>query len=292
MKNDIWRALLASLVLFGAGIAQGSVEREVAREGDGPRLSAAAREAFAQAYTLVERCRGLTGPERSHRIEAAASAYDALVARFDDEPRAAAEAAFRAAEQWRRHGSLPLAEKDYLHAADRDLQRYGQRALLGAADMQRRQHRYEAAAETYRRAEKVDPGTSRAQHARLWIARMVQQQGELERAIELFQAALESAPTPRLELDTVDLLAKAWIAKGDLDSAEAVIAHADKIVARNRDGDPVVAERLRRAAERLPARRALRRAIDERDDVGGDAVRLDEHRRKQGDAGGSTGKGK
>ena len=97
------------------------------------------------------------------------------------------------------------------------------------------------------------------------------------------RARRAGAPTPRQEIDTADFLAKAWIAKGDLESAEAVIAHAEKVAARHRDGDPVVAERLRRAAERLSARRALRRALDERHDAAGDAVRLDEHRRRRGE---------
>ncbi|MFN3242690.1 MAG: tetratricopeptide repeat protein [Planctomycetota bacterium] len=265
-----------------AGEVEPKVDEPSKKVATAPKLSDAARAAIGEARALAKASRGKNGPERARSLELAASAFDRCVARFEAEPRAAALAAWSAAELWRRHGSLLLAEKDYLHAASCDAPRYGQRGLLGAADMQRRQQRLEEAMKSYAAAEKVDPATSRAQRARLWMARMLQSQDKIDAAIARFQAALESAPSPRQAIDAADFLAKAWIVKGDLESAGFVIEHAEKLVREHEDGDPIVAERLRRACQRMSARKALQRALDDKHDAAGDAVRLDEHRRKNG----------
>jgi len=283
MMRSMTRGWLLGCLVTAALVAQEGGEKPPApKEKAAPRISAEARAALGEARVLEKASRGKNGPERARSLEVAASAFDRCVARFDDEPVAAAVAAWSAAELWRRHGSLMLAEKDYLHAARCDASRYGQRGLLGAADMQRRQQRIELAMKTYAAAEKCDPATSRAQRARLWMARLLQAQDKLDQAIARFQAALESAPSPRQAIDAADFLAKAWIAKGELDSAGFVIEHAEKLAREHREGDPILAERLRRACQRMSARKALQRALDEKHDAAGDAVRLDEHRRKNG----------
>ncbi|HEB52445.1 MAG TPA: tetratricopeptide repeat protein [bacterium] len=272
-----WVVVLVALAAAAAQDDKGQDDK-----GTATGISAAARAALAEARKVSDGCKGKVGPARSRALEVAAGTYDRLVARLSGEPAAAAVAAWSAAVLWRRHGSLPLAEKDYLHAAKCDPARYAQRALLGAADMQRRQQRREEAAKTYARAAAVDPRTIRAQTARLWIARMLLQDGQVDRAIEKFQAALESAPTPRQAIITADHLCKAWIAKGDLTAASDVLAHVDGLVEQAAGGDPIAAERLRRASERMSARRALRRAADREHEAAKDAVRLDEHRRRRG----------
>jgi tetratricopeptide (TPR) repeat protein len=280
-----------SVLLFvGALSAQGQdpAPAESAQEREAPPKSEAARAALDKAEELAKAARGKGGPELSRALEVAAGAYDGVAAAFAAEPAVAAEAAWTAAELWRRQGSLPLAEKDYLFAADKDPVRYGQRGLLGAADMQRRQERTEDAMKTYARAEKVDPRTSRAQDARLWQARLLLAGEQVDAALTAFQAALESAPSPSRAIEAANFLAGAWIQKGDLDAAERAIEHARK-VADAGDEDPVVAERLKQAFERMSARRALQRARDEQNGAGADAVRLDEHRRKQGGSGGGGG---
>ena len=291
------RIVCAGLLLLGCAMAQVPVvEAEEAttesKEGDAdglkltaPKLSAEARTAIQEARKLEKEARKVTGPARSRKLEVAAAQFDRLVAKFEAEPEAAALAAWTAAGIWRRHGSAPLAEKDYLYAAKTNAARYGQRALLGAADMQRRQERVEDAMKTYALAEAVDPRSSNAQEARLWVARMLQGSNQIDAAIEKFQAALESAPSARQGIDAADYLAKAWIVKGDLDAAGFVIDHAEKLVASEQDGDAVLAERLRRAFERMSARKALQRALDEKTGVKQDAVRLDaDLRRGAGEA--------
>ena len=315
------RVVMIGALLLGSLMAQGSVReaepapakpvaKRVVPKSMAPKLSAEARLAFAEARQLEKNSRKVSGPARSRKLELAASCFDRLVAKFEAEPQVAAQAAWHAAELWRRHGSAPLAEKDYLFAAKAHAVRYGQRGLLAAADMQRRQLRTEDAMATYAQAERVDPRTGRAQSARLWMARMLLTDGKVEQAIERLQAALESAPSPRLmqlmprtavtgaydhgsyaALERVaDHLAKAWIIKGDLKAAGFVIDHAQKLVDGERGGDPIVAERLRRAFDRMSAKKALQRALDQKTGAAKDAVRLDEHRRREASKAAKAGK--
>ncbi len=274
----IERMSCAGVALFACLLsAPGSAQVE----SPAPAPRAAVRAALGKARGLAALARRQMGPARSRALEQAAAAYDRCVARFEATPAVAAFAAWSAAELWRRHGSMLLAEKDYLHAARWDPRRYGQRGLLGAADMQRRQRRPEDARKTYREAERIDPRTGYAHRARLWLARMLQADGELDRAIEGYQAALESAPTPRRAVEVADLLAKAWIAKGDLESAGFVLEHVEQLVRDAGSQNDRESEWLRRASREMPARKALQRALDKVRDAGGDAVRLDDHLRRR-----------
>jgi hypothetical protein len=85
-----------------------------------PAMSEAGKKALAGARDAAQKLRGLRGPERAPALEAAASAYDKVVADFGGEPAVAAFAAITAADLWRQQGSLPLAEKAYLRAAELD----------------------------------------------------------------------------------------------------------------------------------------------------------------------------
>ena len=274
-----------SVLLVGASLlAQSSGEERVV--GSPPRAArrtvpAPVQAAMRDAGRLADAARRARGPARSRALELAAAAYDRCVAASDAMPAAAAEAAWAAAELWRRQGSPMLAEKDYLHASKCDAGRYGQRGLFGAAEMQRRQQRLQAAMRTYADSERIDPRTGYAHRARLWMARIVLARGAVDRAIGRFQAALESAPTPRRAIEAADLLAKAWIQKGELDSAGFVLDHVDQLVGDHQGGDPARAARLRRASREMSARRALRRALDKARDVAADAIRLDEHLRQK-----------
>ena len=256
-----------------------------------PKLSAEALLKLAAARKLELACRQVSGPARSRKLELAAVAFDRLVIQFQLEPAAAAQAAWSAAQIWRRHGSAALAEKGYLRAARSHAVRYEQRGLLGAADMQRRQRRTKDAMKTYALAEAADPRTSHAQAARLWIARMLMDRSQVDRAIEKFQAALESAPSPRQGLDAANYLAKAWIVKGDLEAAGFVIEYAEQLTEQAEQaeqGGSVAARQLRLACDRMSARKALQRALDATTGAGADAVRLDEYRRRNARRKGSS----
>lgn len=285
------RVVMVGLLLLGCALGQMPTKKS-SLDGKHPvqtsevvhvaqsKLSAEARSMLAAARKLELACKQVSGPARSRKLELAAVGFDRLVVRFESEPAASAQAAWSAAQIWRRHGSKALAEKGYLHAARSHAVRYRQRGLLGAADMQRRQRRVKDAMKTYALAEAADPRTSHAQAARLWIARMLMERSQVDRAIEKFQAALESAPSPRQGLDAANYLAKAWIVKGDLDAAGFVIEHAENLVEQEAGADSINHEQLRRACERMSSRKALQRALDAKRDAGADAVRLDEYRRR------------
>ena len=237
---------------------------------------------WERARQLAAAVAGKFGAPRARALEVAAAAYERCIPEGGCGA-AAACAAWAAAELWRRHGSLLLAERWYLVAARRDGARFGQRGLSAAADMQRRQGRSKDALRTYAEAELVDPRTTRAQRARVWIGRLLMARGLLDRGTTQLQAALECARTPRQEITCANELAKAWITRGDLDRAGAVIAHVDRLLLDVGDQDPRERDRLRRAIGAMSARRALQRALDVQHGHAADAVHLDEHRRRHRD---------
>lgn len=273
MKTTRKNLLMTTLTMFslmlalpaqaGSPPAPGAAETPAA--GKSParaRLSEAAKAAIAAAKDLTGRIKGLDGGERAMAIEAAANAYDKITTDFAVEPAAAAQAAFAAGELWQRQGSLPLAERDFLLAAQLDPQRFGQRGLLEAAEAQRRQKQFDKALATFAQAAAADPASARAHEARLSIGKVQQQSGQVEAAIAAFQAALEACEKPRQVIETCDLLAKAQLQKGDLGAAERAIAHAEQAVANVAEPDPVVRERLQKALTGMGARKAVQKARD------------------------------
>lgn len=243
-----------------------------------PSLSEAGKKALAGAKEAAAALRSLRGPERKPALEAAATAYDKVVADFGGEPAVGAFAAIAAADLWRQQGSLPLAEKAYLRAAELDGPRYGQRGLMGAGDMQRRQKRVDEAMATYAKAIALEPGSSRAQEMRLWQARLLQGGGKLDEAIVAFQAALESADPGSQVVEACNFLALAWIEKGDLDAAGRALEHAEQAVTAAADEDPQTVERLKKAIDGMSARKALQRTRDAQNGAAKDAAQLEASR--------------
>jgi tetratricopeptide (TPR) repeat protein len=273
-----WLSLAAPVVAQAGGEAGGkpaSATEAAASKSARPKTSEAGRAALAAAKEHANRARGLRGPERNHALEVAAAAYDKVAADFSGEPAVAAVAAFTAAELWRQQGSLALAEKDFLLAASIDASRFGQRGLLGAADMQRRQKRNDEAMATYVKAAALEPGSARAQDARLWQGRLLQGAERLDEAIAAFQTALESATPGTQTIEASNFLALAWIDKGDLDAAARAIDHAEQSVTELGEEDPVVQERLHKSLEAMSAKKALQRARDKKNQAGKDAVGLE-----------------
>lgn len=286
------KMLLSTFVLFAAAVPVASQKapppagKPAAEATAGKPVAAklvysdAAKSALGGAKELALHTRGLRGPERLRALEAAAVAYDKVAADFASEPVAAAAAAWAAAGIWRQQGSLPLAEKDYLLAAQLDGPRFAQRALLGAADMQRRQKRSDEAMATYAKVIAIDPSSARAQDARLWQARLLQVGDRIDEAIVAFQAALETADPGSETIEACNFLALAWIDKGDLDAAGLVLEHAEQAVAGMHEEDPIVAERHKKALDDMPARKSLQRARDKKNEAGKDAAGLEASRAK------------
>lgn len=271
------RCVLAVCVMLGAMVGvvaqDGGEPTKVARER--PAVSDAGRAALATGRETLGALRGLRGADRKAALERAATAHDRIGEQFAAEPAVAAAAAFTAADLWRQQGSLALAEKDYLRAAALDAPRFAQRGLLGAADMQRRQQRADEAMATYQRAEAVEAGSSRAQDARLWRARLLQAADRLDEAVPAFQTALECAARPAQVVEACNFLALALVQKGDLDAAVRALEHAEHAIETAAEDDPVVAERQHAWLEAMSARKALQRARDQQNGAGKDAVEFD-----------------
>ena len=273
----IWLSLAAPVVAQAgseAGTKPAPAEAGAAKSAR-IKTSEAGRAALNAAKEIANGARGLRGPERNRALELAAAAYDKVAADFSGEPAVAASAAFTAAELWRQQGSLAPAEKDYLLAASIDASRFGQRGMLGAADMQRRQKRNDEAMATYAKAASLEPGSARAHDARLWQARLLHTAQRLDDAITAFQSALESATPGTQTIEASNFLALAWIDKGDLDAAARAIDHAEQSVTELGEEDPVVQERLHKSLEAMSAKKALQRARDNKNQAGKDAVGLE-----------------
>ncbi len=277
--------MLAAFALpIAAQNGEGNAQKKAVAEASAEKaqakvvLSQAGRAALAAAKEVAARTRGLRGPERAQALEAAATAYDKVIAGFTAEAPVAAIAAITAADLWRQQGSLPIAEKDYLLAAQLDGPRYGQRALLGVADMQRRQKRTDEALATYQKVAAIDPSSARAHEARLWQARLLQGSERIDDAILAFQAALESADAGAQTTETCNFLALALLDKGDLDAAGRAIEHAEQSVTSLEEEDPIVQERLKKGLESMSAKKALQRLRDKQNGVGKDAAGLEEGR--------------
>jgi tetratricopeptide (TPR) repeat protein len=147
--------------------------------------------------------------------------------------------------------------------------------------MQRRQKRNDEAMATYAKAAGVEPGSARAQDARLWQARLLQAAQRLDDAITAFQSALECATPGTQTIEASNFLALAFVDKGDLDAAARAIDHAEQSVTELGEEDPVVQERLHKSLEAMSAKKALQRARDKKNQAGKDAVGL-EAGREQG----------
>ena len=257
-----------------------------AKKPSRPAASSAAREALRGAKALEEQVKGKKDAERLAALEQAARAYEKVALDFAAEPTVAAGARFSEADLSRRHGSLALAEQSFLAAATLDAARFGQRGTLEAADMQRRQKKLEAALQGYAAAAALDPASSRAHDARLWQARLLQEMGRNEQALEQFRAALESAEKPRLVIEAANFLARALVEKGDLDGASRAIGQAEEAVQGAGEDDAAEGQRLRKLLEEMSSRRALQRARDKQTGAAKDAQQLEAAQK----AGGSTSK--
>ncbi|MCA8948311.1 MAG: hypothetical protein KDE27_02340 [Planctomycetes bacterium] len=266
---------LKGLVLVWTLATIGLAQAEVAP----PATTAAGREALTRCRELASRVKGLRGNERLAALAEAASNYDRVAEGFAGEPRVAAQASYAAAELWRRHGSLPFAERDYARAAEVDRPRFGPRGLLGSADMQRRQQRFEDALGTYDKVVEAAANSPQAQLARLAKAKLLQRMDRLPAAVAAAQVALECARPGRQVLDACNVLALVQIQAGDLDAAERALEYARESVDDLADAEPERLERQRRAVEAMSGWRALRRARDRQTDAAADAARLEADRK-------------
>jgi tetratricopeptide (TPR) repeat protein len=284
----MWVLLVAAAPVFAQTRTEGKPEAKPAAEASAakpgkkpakPKPSPAAHAALQAAKGLAAAVKTADLGSRPQAMTAAAQAYEKVAIDFAVEPIAAAQALFAAGELWRRQGSLPQAEKDFLSAAGLDPADYGQRATLEAADVQRRGKQLDKALVTYGQVVTMDSGTARAEEARLWQGRLLQGMGRLDEAAAAFQTAVANSSRPRQLIEASNFLAKALIQKGDFAAAERAIEHAEVAAMEAADGDETEAERLKKALEDMSAKKALQKARDKQDKPAKDARALEDSRR-------------
>lgn len=241
------------------------------------KLSPEGRQALAGARAVADRVAGLEDEARQTALAEAAKAYEAVLSSHANDKAACAQANFESAELWRRHGSLDLAEKAYARAAELDAYRYAERGLIQVAHMQRRQGRVEAANGVYKSVATLNPTSSRAHEARLWVGRTLESMDKPDEAIAAYRAAVDAAGRVRQVIEACNWLAKALVTTGDLAGAEAAIARADLAVEQAPDEERSAS--VMKALTEMSARKALQRAKDKKSGAHEDARKLEKGRR-------------
>jgi tetratricopeptide (TPR) repeat protein len=264
LTTCVLRATLLALSLLTALLAQPQATPSAQRPSP--------KQALEQARALAAQAKGKSGAERAAALEAGAKAYQNVAATHAADPGVVAEAAFEAAELWRRKGALADAEANYRAALDADRGRYGPRASFELAHLLRRGKKFDAAVELYREVAAMQPGSARAHSALLWVGRTLQAATRLDDAIVAFETALQAAPTPASLITTANWLAKVKIKQGDHEGARATIADVDRRVAADVAGDTPGAKRLQTALAEMSARRSLQRSLDKKNNAAADAL--------------------
>ena len=255
--------------------AQGTPQPEVVKQ-ESVAKTVSISTAVAVARKAEKDCKGLRGPAREAAMKRAAEAWCA-VARLGDEQgdaSAGARGHYQAGLVHRRRGALAEAEAEFVACLKIDKGRYKERALYEQAQVLRRRKKFDEAAASYRAASTVNPTSSRAAEARLWIGRCLSAKGDHKAAIESLRVALESAERPKFVIKTTNYLAREMIVVGDLDGAEAAIAHAEQATTDDRAQGGKVGARIQKMLDGMSARRELRRARDKREAVGEQADRV------------------
>jgi tetratricopeptide (TPR) repeat protein len=266
MNNPLSTCLTTGILFFVALSASATPAQEATtgktQQTKPLPISKEARTALKEAKAVAAKSKGLKGEARSNALIAGAKAYEAVAARFDSEAGACGNAWFAAAELWRRSSSLEAAAKAYGLAADRDPARYQERSWLQLAHIARRQKKDERALDLYKKVARLKSGTARTHQARVWIGRCFEQQKKPEQAIDAYRQALSLTTKPRRVLEISNRLANCLIKQGKLDQAGAVIRQAEAAAAPELAKKGPRAKSLRRALDRMSARKALQRARD------------------------------
>ena len=237
-----------------------------------PASGADAKASLARAAGLVEAMKGVKGPERLDGMRKAAEAYDQVAQSFASDAPTVARARFEAGECWRRAGEFEAAARAYGQALDGEPGRYEQRAAFERAGVLRRLDRFDEALVGYRRAAALGPEGVRAHAARVWVATVLESQGELGHAMAAFRAAVDAAVGARRTVEACDELAKALLRGGDLEGAAAALERADTAAAPVLEAGGEEAARMRRVLDELGSRRQLTRARDRAQGTARDAI--------------------
>jgi tetratricopeptide (TPR) repeat protein len=264
---------LVAAVLAGAATL-------LAQDGAKPRGKSGAADAPAQqiveqmrqAEELASRAKGLKGDARNEALARAAQAFRAIVDAHPEDQQKCARAWFRIGDLERGKSDLAAAEVAYAHAAELDGDRYGERALLECAHMQRRLARVDEAIATYRKVAAMNPDSERAHDARVWIGTCLESKGDLDGAIDTFSEALRTTTEPARVIELCNKLANALVDRGDLNGAATAIARAEEAVP---SGDEDDIPRLRKSVESMSARKALQKARDKAAHAHEDAQQLE-----------------
>ncbi|GEM_PF-3003727 len=237
-----------------------------------PRVLAA-RKKMVEAGKLGTRKKGIGSEQRVANIHEALGRLARIEAEARDLPVVAAEAAFRQAVFLVRLGRLEDGVAAFKRAAASDTRRYGARALYEAGRAWSRGKRAAKALEEWKAAWATkDP--KYGVRARLEIGHALLLLGRAEEARKHWKSMAEDANVdPVFRVRAYDALARQYLDAREWAEARTVLRRADETLGAAATGDGKKARSVRKALDRMLARKRLERILEKELERGG-ALRL------------------
>ncbi|GJM23402.1 MAG: hypothetical protein DHS20C15_33170 [Planctomycetota bacterium] len=232
--------------------------------GEGEEEGATGEAALNEARAVKQAAYELeAGEARSAALLAAAEAYSRVSQNERFELAARVEAAYRAGELLRTHGSTELAVERFArcvrlgeaaHVEEQPkLREFAARALLEQAHVQRRGKRFAEAAAGYAEVSaRFAEVSRRAAQARGWQLRMLLEQEQLDAAVSLGGELVKHLDDDPLEsVQGVDRLGAVLVEAGQEPEAQALVERLQQALSPHLEGEGAAVERLRLALQEL-----------------------------------------
>lgn len=229
MLTAMSRAALCALlaVPFALPAARGAEGTEKTSKAQG-----GARQALDQAQKLRRAASKKVGEERRAQLESAIAAYRKVVDECKDEPREAAEAAFRAGEIERSLGDAAGAREAFEKsvALGKSAPQFGARALNELAHLARREKKLDAAMALYKRVPAEYPQQeAEGARAMTWVGKLLVEQGKAAEARASWLAIGDQFKSqPVLAIRAADLAAMSLVQANDEAGASAIVEQVEK----------------------------------------------------------------
>ncbi len=178
----------------------------------------------------------------------------------------AAEASFRAAEQWRCVGESALALAELEHARRLGAEtEFRARAGLEIAHIERRRRRWSPALDRYLEVASDASAAARwREDAAIWAGKTYAALGELEEARRRLVHVAGTALDPLTRIRAFDEWALTYLVHDDVEAAAGALARCREALAEAANEATELGERVRKALSRMRCIPAIERAVAKR----------------------------
>lgn len=225
-----------------------------------------AQAQLKHATGLKQALRGTDGEGKVAARKEAIRAYRAVREYFEGDAKACAEAAFRAGELLRAANEVSSALAEFKIARERGADTpFRVRAMLEVGHLHRRARNSKDALSAYE-AVLSDSAATQAQKddASLWVGHVYAQLGRAEDALRAWQRVADGAEDPLDRVRAWDVIALAWIEKGDLEAAAGALERCRERLAEASAEETRLGERVRSALSSMRAVDELQTAVERR----------------------------